>query len=312
MREETGATYKPATNKAKLLIASKSKDGKTATIVASALGVLPHQQEGGIVTSPANLHIICTDTAALRGLKEFLLDTCKAPEVCLGYKVYNLEEDYNNAFTIEYDMASAFYNTLMSTISKVRDRCKQKPNEVSVVLFSSVTTIARAMLRGIAGGISENPKDGRRIKASVMDMNKWNMVNIQLNELQAAGQSIPAHVIWEGHLGKTLDRNSLDDKGQPEEKDSIQIQGSVGASWAANVSHPFILVRQKGIVYPGTKCDKTHFDTQPNLNMFGIGRGVTENCNKQEPDLTVLLNKLGFEIGGWKPEEPEEAVGDEK
>lgn len=305
MKEETGQTYKPASNMIKLLAAADAKDGKTTNLIAGVLGLQPHQTRGGVVSSPQNLHIIACDTAALDKVREFLTDHCGATEADLQYKVYNMEEDYSKAFENQYDFANGFYNTLLATIDKIKQRVAAQPGQVSVVIFSSITTIARALLRGIQGGIKDDDS-GKSLKKSTMDMNKWSMVSMQLNELQATGQGIKAHVIWEGHLAKKIDAKEKDDKGKPVEKDGIAIPGAVGESWAANVSHPMVLVRQKGICHPGTKVDKTYFDTAPNLKMFGVGRGAATHLNKQEPDITIMLEKLGYPVGNYGCDEVEE------
>lgn len=303
MKEETGLTYRPASNTVKMLAASESKDGKTTTLIASILGLMPWQKEGGVISNPNNLHVLCTDTASLDKLKEFLVQHCNAPQSALQYRVYNMEEDYTKAFQNEYDFASGFYNSIATTIGKISERVRAKPNEVSAVLFSSITTISRAILRGIQGGVIEDKKDSRVFSKSTMSIPKWSALKDQLNELQALGQGIPAHVFWEGHLGTKLDQEDKDEKGKAQEYHTINVPGSVGESWAANVSHPMVLVRRKGIAYPGTKVDKVEFDTQPNLKMFGIGRGASTHLNKFEPDLTLMLEKLGYKVGKWKPSE---------
>lgn len=306
MKEQTGETYTPATNTIKALAVAASKDGKTTTLIAQILGLMPNQKSGGVISSPSNLHVVITDTAALDKVKEFLVKHCGATKEALQYKVYNLEEDFNKAFSLEYDGAAFFYNTFIATIRKIHERCSAKPNEVHAVIFSSITTIARAILRGIRGGIKESEQDGRVLVKQSMSIPKWSMLQDQLNEVQSLGHMIPAHIFWEGHLGTKLDSTEKDERGKAVEYDTINIPGSVGESWAANVSHPLVMVRQKGQVHQGTKIDKTYFDTQPNLKMAGLGRGATTHLNKQEADLTELISKLGMKVGNWKQTEEED------
>lgn len=299
MKEETGATYK-SSQYAKLLVAADSKVGKSTSIIAGCLGVLPWQSNGAVVDKPANLHVITTDSNALGHIKKFLTETCKAPEEALGFRVYNMQDDYQKAFEGQSAYEAMFYNTLMATITKVQERARTQPG-VHALLLSSVTTMGRALQRGVSGPITS---DGTTVKKSTMDKSKWPMFNMQLNELQAHGQSNLYHCIWEGHLSKKLDFNSKDENGQPEEKDGIQLQGSVGASWAANVEQVVTMHRQFGVVAPGTKCDKTYYNTKPNLNMVASGRGFTELLEKSEPCITTMFEKLGLKVGKWKPTIP--------
>lgn len=294
MKEETGATYQ-SSKYAKLLAVADAKMGKSSSLVAGCLGVLPWQLSGGVVDKPENLHIITTDSNALGHLKSFLTKTCGASEQALAYRVYNMQQDYQKAFEDDSDYSSFFYNTLMATISKVQERASR--GGVHVLLLSSVTTMGRALLRGVAGPIKSA---NGQVKKSAMDKSKWPMFNQQLNELQAHGQSDLYHCIWEGHLAKKLDFINKDDDGKPEEKDGIQLPGSVGASWAANVEQVVTMHRKFGIVHPNTRCDRTYFNTQPNLNMVASGRGFNELLDKEEADITAMFSKLGLKVGNWK------------
>ncbi len=293
MKEETGASYQSAKH-AKLLVVADAKVGKSSSIIAGCLGVLPWQIEGGVVDRPENLHVLAVDSSALGNLNTFLTKTCGASEEALKYRVYNMQDDYRKAFQSDTPYDAFFYNTLMATISKVQERASR--GGVHVLLLSSLTTIGRAILRGISGPVSS---EGGIFKKSVMDKSKWPMYNMQLNELQAHGQSDLYHCIWEGHLGKKLDFINKDEKGQPEEKDSIQLQGSVGASWAANVEQVVTMQRRFGSTHPGTKCDITSYNTKPNLNMVASGRGFTELLDKDEKCITAMFRKLGLRVGNY-------------
>lgn len=294
MKEETGATYQ-SSKYAKMLAVADAKVGKSTSLIAGCLGVLPWQTNGGVIDQPANLHVITTDANALGHIKTFLTQTCKASEQALTFRVYNMQDDYNKAFRDQDAYSSIFYNTLMATIQKVQERASR--GGIHVLLLSSLTTMGRALQRGVSGPVESN---GDTVKKSTMDKSKWPMFNMQLNELQAFAQSDLYHCIWEGHLGKKLDFTNKDDHGQPIEKDSIQLQGSVGASWAANVEQVVTMQRSFGQCHPGTKCDKTSFNTRPNLNMVASGRGFTELLERSEPDITTMFEKLGLKVGKWK------------
>lgn len=296
MKESTGATYQ-SSKYAKILAVADAKVGKSSSLVAGCLGVLPWQSNGGVIDKPENLHIITTDSNALGHLRKFLTDTCKAPESALGYKVYEMEEDYRKAFRVDTAYSATFFNTLISTIKMIQDRAA-KANGSSVLILSSLTTMGRAIQRGVRGGIQS---DGTTFKKSNMDKSKWPMMNDQLNELQAFAQADMYHCIWEGHIAKKADFGDKDDNGQPVEKDSIQVSGSVGASWAANVEQVVQMQRSFGVCYPGSRCDKTFYNTRPNLNMVASGRGFTELLERNEPCITTMLEKLGLRVGKWKP-----------
>lgn len=298
MKEETGGTHQ-SSQFAKMLCAADSKIGKSTSLVAGCLGVLPWQSNGGVVDKPGNLHIITTDSNALGHIKKFLIDTCKAPEECLGFKVYNMQDDYVKAFHGQSAYDAYFYNTLLATISKVQERARS--GGIHVLLLSSITTMARALLRGVQGPLLS---DGSIMKKSNMDKSKWPQFNAQLNELQAHGQGNGYHCIWEGHLAKKQDFNDKDSDGQPTEKDGIQVPGSVGASWAANVEQVVTMQRSFGQCYPNTRCDKTYYNTRPSLNMVASGRGFTELLEKQEPCITTMFEKLGLKVGKWKAGSP--------
>src|SRR5258706_4657154 len=279
-----------------MVAVADAKIGKSSPLVAGCLGSLPWKSNGAVVDKPENLHIITTDSSALGHFKRFLLETCKFSEKALAFKVYDMEDDYRKAYAGQDSYDSFLYNTLMSTIKLVQDRATMAKGS-SVLLLSSLTTMGRAIQRGVQGPIQV---DGDQVKKSNMDKSKWPMYNNQLNELQAFAQADCYHCIWEGHLAKKMDFNDKDEKGQPTEKDSIQLQGSVGASWAANVEQVVVMQRQFGQPHSGTKCDKTSFNTRPSLNMVASGRGFTELLERNEPCITTMFEKLGLRVGKWK------------
>ncbi len=123
MKEQNGESYASSTY-AKVLAASESKVGKSAFIIASALGVFPGQTKGGIVDHPSNLHVITFDANALGHLKRFLTETCGASAEALKFNIYNMQDDLRQVSLSQQEYDSTFYNTLLTTIDKVRQKAK--------------------------------------------------------------------------------------------------------------------------------------------------------------------------------------------
>lgn len=292
MKEQTGSTYQ-STEYAKMLAVGEAKMGKTCSLVAGALGVLPWQEGTGIVDAPENLHVLAFDSNALGGIQSFIKDSCKASELALKFRIYNLQDDFRRAATSDIDHDPKFYTAIFEALDLVRS--KIKPGQVHAVIFSSLTGAANGILRGISG---PPPRDGKRMK-SIMDQNKWAMLAQQLTELQNSFQEDSWHCIWEAHLDKQVS-NDKDERGQPTEKDTIRVSGSAGRSWAYNVEQVVRMRRTFGKVHAGTKCDLTHFDTRPNLDFLAGGRNFTERLSPQENDMTKMFEKLGLKIGGCK------------
>lgn len=286
MKKQTGDTYQGGLY-AKALVVAESKAGKTCSLVGGALGVLPWQTEGAIVSEPKNLHILTFDSDALGNIKLFLTKTCAAPKEALGFTVYNLEDDLKKAFSVESSYDFTLYNGVFQALEEVRLATQR--GGVHALIISSLTGLAVGVKRGISG----EPKG-----KSSMDQNKWSLFGSQLNELQNWCQQDGWHTIWEGHLAKKM-TGDRDASGEQTMKDSIQVDGSVGKSWAFNVSQVFRLRRQFRQPHPGTKCDLTYLDPH-NVGDFTLGgRGFTEALEAKEPCVTSAFEKLGLKVGKW-------------
>ena len=288
MEEQSGDEYEGSAF-AKSLMLALAKDGKTCFIVGSILGVLPWQKHGGVVDRPDHLHIISTDTEALAGVKGFLTKTCMAPPEALKFRVYNMEKDVVSTALQKQDNDLTFYNTLMATLQTIYDRVQQQKG-VHAVLFSSLTTIGTALLRGLSG----DPSD----KGAGMDIDKNNRFGSSVAELRMWGQLDEWHCFWEAHLYK---KAPIPKPGEPQQapKDSLLLRGQAGETFPANVGQIFRIRRMRGQKHEGTQCDQMYLDTRSSSDFDPGGRLFTENLAPKEPDLTVALHKLGKRIGRW-------------
>lgn len=293
MKTQTGESYEGG-KYAKMLTVAGAKDGKTCTLVCGALGVLPWQTSGAIVSRPENLHVVTADSAALEGIQAFITKTCGGPKEALKFNVYNMQDDTKKAFasTSEYD--GTYYNTLMTTLQAI---AQKTGSGTHAVIISSLTSFASGILRSVSGPPSAMASGGA-MKKSVMDQNKWSSYGGMMAQLQNFAQQDIWHCFWEGHLVKKP-TNEKDDAGRQVERDSIQVPGGAGASWAANTDQVVRFRRQHGMKWPGSKCDRTFMDTRAALDFNSNGRGFNEALDPQEPCLTVLLQKLGKQTGGW-------------
>jgi len=284
MKEQTGETYQSSTL-AKSMFVAESKVGKSAAIIANALGVFPSQKNGGIVDSPENLHVITFDANALGGIQRFLTETCKAPPEALKFRVYNLQEDLRKVSTSQLENDYTLYNTIHQALSKIADRVRGVP----VLHISSLTGVAAGLHRALAGPAGKKKGGG-------MDQSKWTDYGMQLNELRNWCQQDLWHCLWEAHVMRMASNGQNKDD---EPKESLQLYGSAGQGFAFNVEQVFRLRRQFGQKFEGTNCDKVVFDTRPNMNCVANGRGFTEALAPQEPDLAAAFQKLGLKVGGW-------------
>lgn len=282
MKEMTGDSYE-ASPYMKALCASEAKVGKTTFLVASVLGVLPWQKFGGIVDSPENLHVITFDASALGGIKRFIAESCGAKKEALGFKVYNLEDDMRRVAETDSDYNMAFYTTVLDTISKIGEKARGVP----VVVVSSLTGLAAGVERSVVG-----PPSGK----GYSDAAKWKTLAHQLHEIQNYAQIDKWHCFWEGHIDKPA---GLGLKNEAPPKETIRVSGEAGRNWGYNVSHIFRIRRLFGQLQPGTKIDQVYLDTRPSLDFVASGRGVTEALDPKEPDMTVVLGKLGLKVGHW-------------
>lgn len=284
MKEETGNTYS-SPNLAWCLFGADAKQGKTAWLVASALGVFPGQTEG-IVSSPEHLHVVALDASSLRGLNEFLTKTCGAPDSALAYRVYNCEQDFKASTVTKGAYDRVFYNQMM--MLKERLTTKTRAPGIHVVLISSVTSLAEGILRSTLGPAGQ-------AKGAGGDESKYGDFNHQMTELRNSFQYLNAHVWWEGHVYRVPPRNDTEDMAE-----TLQITGRTGVNFPANVTYTCRVRRQFGKKVHGSGADDVYIDSRSNFTFAMQGRAFTEKLDPQERDLTVMFRKLGLDVGGWK------------
>lgn len=283
----------------KELFLAEAKVGKTITLVGNLLGVMPWQENGGVVDDPAHLHVITFDASALGGALKFLTEQCGAPKDIGRVHVKNLQSTANQAFASDTPYDPRFLTKVYDAIHEIQD--KSTKGGVHALVISSLTVCAKAMLRSIAGpafGIL----DGKgQMKASPMDQNKWGLFKQQLTELQFSTQVDTYHTIWEAHHGEKQSKKT-DASGNPLTYDSIQVDGSAAQTFPAQVERPYVMKRIKGGWKTGSKVDMVEFDTQPNLDFSDSimsGRQVVGVLEPKEQDLTVMFSKLGLAVGQW-------------
>ena len=284
MIEQTGETYLSSTH-AKALAVSEAKVGKSCYLIASALGVLPWQKYGGIVSSPKDLHVIALDANAMGGVKEFL-KALGAPQEAFNFPIYNMQDDVRRVSVAKQDWDTTLFNTFMSAVDLASNRIRRSKG-VGMLLISSLTGIAQALERAIGGPPGE--------KKQTMDMSKWSEFGRQLGEIRNFAQQDGHHCFWEGHIL----RQERTGQGTTEVKESMQISGKSGQNFAYNVEQVFRIKRMFGEQHPNTSCDKVYLDTRPNMEFIANGRMFTERLEAKEPDLTVALGKLDLEVGRW-------------
>lgn len=295
--EQTGLTYQGSTY-AKATFVSTPKIGKTSFLVASALGVLPWQREGGIVDHPKNLHVVSVDAGSLGGIRDFLLKSCGASEEALGFTVWNLQDSARRVgeSAQEYDLN--FYNDLMAVFTKIQDRAKGVP----VVHVASLTGVSQALERSIVGPPGSagcKAKDGRVTGKGYSDISKWQALSHQLSTVQNTFQVDDWHCLWETHL----DQGAPQMIGNaPEPKQSIRVSGSAGRWWAFNCESVFNIKREFGQKYKETTVDKVYLDTKHGIEVLSGGRKFNECLDAQERDMTAAFRKLGLKVGHWGAE----------
>lgn len=288
MKEQTGETYE-SSQYAKALMLDTAKNGKSCFIVGSILGVLPWQKFGGVVDRPSHLHVISVDSDAMGGVMGFLQKTCSAPPEALKFRIYNMQDDAARIAMDKEGNDLTFYNTLMSTVALIQERV-QTEKGVHAVLFSSLTNIGAACLRALSGDPAE--------KGGGMDIDKNNRFGGMIKELQLWGQIDDWHCFWEAHLHK---KAPIPKPGEVQQapKDSLLLRGQVGDQFPVNVEQIFRVRRSHGQKYEGTQCDEAWLDTRAASDFVPGGRLFTERLGAKEADLTVLLHKLGKQIGRW-------------
>lgn len=287
MKVQTGETY-AAADYAKSLLVSDAKAGKTAFIVGSALGVLPWQTEGGIVSNPSDLHVVTFDASALGGIQKFLTQSCGAPADALKFNVWNFQDD---ARRVAESGSGGLDNDLFTKLVDTRDRIGQKAKGrgTPMVVISSLTGMALAIERSLMG---------RPDKRGYGDQNKWTMLTAQLFELQSLFQTDDWHLIWEGHIYKPPATGQQGPEN-PAPKETLQVRGKAGHNWAYNVEQVFRLRREFGRRHGDSPVEMAYLDTKPSLDFIQSGRGFTESLKAKEYDMTSAFRKLGLKVGHW-------------
>lgn len=294
MKIQTGSTYQ-GSDYAKATMVSTAKSGKSSFIIASVLGLLPWQKEGGVVDHPKNLHVIALDANSLGGIRDFLMKSCGAPEEALQYNVYNLQDSVRQAYAAEEDYDLGLYNTLVTCLITIQQRLKGVP----VIHMASLTGAAMALERSCAGppgAAGRKNKEGVPTGKGVMDQSKWQSLSHQLFSLQNMYQVDTHHMLFEAHI----------DKGPPpmgnneSPRESIKVSGSAGRHWSTNSEQVFSIKREFGQRYKETQVDKCHLETKTGLEALQInGRRFNECLDPQERDMTVAFKKLGLKVGHW-------------
>jgi hypothetical protein len=259
------------------------KVGKTTYLAASALGALPGQ-EFGLVSSPAHLHIVAVDGAAVEGLAEFLTVNCGKREEVLSVDVVSLAEDVRKAWDTEESTSYAWHMAMQKAIGDLNRRIRSTPG-VHAIILSSLTGASEVYVGALTGA----PADGTSKKSGLgMDQDKWNLFSTQMVDLRTSLYKDIAHVFWEGHVTtKTQDKV---------EKETTLVPGATGKNWGMNV-HEIVRLRREMEKYKDTKIDKVFVDTRPALDFLSGGRGFGTLLEPKEYDLAKLALKLGKQVG---------------
>jgi len=288
MLKQTGASYASA-KYGKALFLAESKVGKSSFLVASALGLLPWQKSGGVVDKPENLHIFTFDSSALAGIAGFLRKTCGGSEAGLAFNVYNFQDEARKGSTEGWDFS--LLENIRTALEEVRR--KARSGGTHVVIISSLTGLAMALKRALAGPIGQRDRSGKYLKSAGMDIPKWDAYGALLNEIRNEFQDDLWHCFFEAHI-------FTKEKGEQTEE-SLLLQGQAGANFAVNVEQIFRVRRLMGQKFEKSSADKVYLDTRPSIGCIANGRGFNENLDAQEPDLAAALKKLGLTVGGWLP-----------
>ncbi len=287
MLRQTGESYK-STDYNSLLLVDAAKSGKTFFSVASALGLLPWQTKGGIVSHPRDLHIISLDTKAVDGVKEMLLELGASKEA-LQYNVWNFEADARRITESPISYNHDFFNELTGLYSEIQEIVGRNRG-TPVVLFSSLTTLANVVERALMGAPTGQSQTGKGYGS----IDLWKMLSAQLWNIQSMWQSDRWHCLWEGHIYQPP--KPPQGEAQPA---TIQVSGATGRNWGVNTGGVLRLRRSFGVKYPNTKIDKVYMETRPSLEFVSNGRGFTTRLKEQETDLADALERLGHKVGHW-------------
>lgn len=298
-QEQSLDTYQSSIYGKELFVA-KAKVGKTTSLIGNILGAMPWQENGGIVDKPEHLHILSFDAAAVDGVKEFLIDHCGASKEIGKVHIENLQEAAKRAYATAGDYDGTFLDLVYTALRKIQDRTA-KPG-VHVVMFCSLTMMAKAILRSLSGPAFN--MQGGKMKRSPMDQNKWSLLKQLMTELQWTAQQDNYHTFWEGHHGEKKSTQT-DGGGNPMTFDSVQLDGGAAETFPAQVERPWEILRsnQKWVdpkTNKPTQIGLTSFNPSPNFDFGQVqtGRKVARLTGNQ-PCLTVAFNELGLKIGGW-------------
>ncbi len=218
MIEQSGKSYASGKYRRSMAV-SDAKVGKTSYLISQALGVFPGQRNGGLVSSPRDLHVIAVDAGSLDGVPRFLKEICGASDEALDFNVYNMQDDIRQVTTTAAPYNMNLYNTVMQVHDKIAQKTGGKGTPV--VIMSSITGLAMSLERAVMGA----PK-GR----GYGDQDKWQSFGGQLTEIQNAFHIDNWHMLWEGHLFTP----AVTGQGEDAPKSSLQISGKAGAKWGVN------------------------------------------------------------------------------
>lgn len=298
--KETNADEYQASTYDKATFLAPGKVGKTCWIVGAALGVLPNMLKagtGGIVGKPEYLHVVAVDSSAMAEVVAFL-QKHGAPKEITKIRIYNMQDDVNRLASGSEDYDMGFYNSLVITNQRIREKVAANPGTHAVIM-SSVTGVASALERGVAGppgSAGMKNRDGQLSGKGYMDPSKWQALAQQLTQIRMMYQVDDFHMIWEGHVDVTkVFAMKKDEAGS---KESVAISGKTGRNWGWNTDHTYRLKRVFGDTWEGTTCDKTYMDTDPQIENFPGGRGQ-DRLKPREFDLSIVYKKLGLKRGGY-------------
>lgn len=298
MKEQTGTDYQ-SSDFANSLVAADAKMGKTMFILGSLLGILPWQKKGGVISKPRHLHVLTFDAGALSGFRRFALESCKASEEALGFRVYNMQEDLKTVATGTMDYDRTFFNSVMSVIQTVRERVAQEGG-VHALHISSLTGMVEGLLRSVSGPAAKKKGGG-------MDQSKWGDFAGQVADIRSFAALGQWHTIWEAHIWRPpATGQNKDDENVPQ-KETLMMPGKSGQNFPYNVEQVFRVRREFNNNYEGSPVDFTYLDTKGSLDFISGGRNFTEALKPQEPDMTRAFMRLGLKVGHWgaPPEKPE-------
>lgn len=294
--KETSAELYQSSKYAKALCISLPKAGKTCFLYAGAMGLLPWQRHGAVVDQPSHMHVLTFDANAFGGVRSFIAQACRADpkkvEAALkGTRIYNLQDSFFAVSETRDSHNPVFYAEVLHTLETIAEKVATQKG-VHCVLISSLTGLAAGLERGVMGApATEGSKKG------YADIEKWTRFSSQMAEVRNFAQIDKHHLLWEAHLHEPRSMGKNDGKTAP--KESIMVSGKTGQNFAYNCEQVFKIQRMVGQKHPGSNVDSTFFNTSPSVEFFTGGRSTNELLNPKEPCMTVMLSKLGLEVGQW-------------